>query len=97
MALAGAGRAEQQEIGALLEPAIAGGERHDMRLADHRHGLEVEAVECLAGRQPGLGEVALDASPGAIGDFVLGEGGQEARRRPAFLIGPLGEAWPTSA
>ena len=51
MALAAAGRAEQQEIGALLEPAVAGGERHDLRLADHRHGVEVEGVERLARRQ----------------------------------------------
>jgi hypothetical protein len=42
MALAGAGRAEQQEIGALFEPAIACGERHHLRLADHGHDLEVD-------------------------------------------------------
>jgi hypothetical protein len=45
MALAGAGRAEQQEIGALFEPAIACDERHHLRLADHGHDLEVEAGE----------------------------------------------------
>jgi hypothetical protein len=35
------------QIGALFEPAVAGGERHQLRLADHRHGVEVEAVEIL--------------------------------------------------
>jgi hypothetical protein len=30
MALAAAGRAEQQQIGGLVEPGVAGGERHDL-------------------------------------------------------------------
>jgi hypothetical protein len=34
MALAGPVRAEQQEIGAFPDPAIAGAKRHDLRLAD---------------------------------------------------------------
>src|SRR5436190_4439886 len=48
MALASAGRAKQQEIGALCKPAITCGERHHLRLADHWHRLEVEAVERFA-------------------------------------------------
>ena len=94
MALAGAGRAEQQEIGALFEPAIACGERHHLRLADHRHGLEVEAGEGFADGQSCFGEVTLDAAATAIGDLVLGERGQEASSRPAFLVGLLGELGP---
>ena len=94
MALAAAGRAEQQQIGALVQPAIAGGERHDLRLADHRHGLEVEGVEGLAGGQPGFGEMALDAAAAALGDLVLGERGEEAGGGPAFLVGLLGELGP---
>ena len=97
MALAAAGRAEQQDIGALFEPAVAGGERHHLRLADHRHGLEVEGGERLAGGQSRLGKMPLDAAAAAVGHLVLGERGQEAGRRPAFLVGLLGETWPTSA
>jgi heme-degrading monooxygenase HmoA len=36
MTLAGAWRAEQQEIGAVVEPAVACGKRHHLGLADHR-------------------------------------------------------------
>ena len=97
MALAAAGRAEEQDIGALLKPAIARGQRHDLRLADHWHGLEVEGVERLAGRQSRLGEMALDAAATAVGHLVLGKRRQEARCRPAFLVGLLRRAWPTSA
>ena len=37
----GAVSAEEEEVGTLLEPAVVGRERHDLRLADHRDGLEV--------------------------------------------------------
>ena len=63
-----------------------------MGLGDHRHGVEVEAVEGLAGEQPGLGEMALDAAAVALGDLVFGEGGEEAGGGPALLVGPGGEA-----
>src|SRR5260370_4025998 len=42
MALAGAGWAEQEQIGAVFEPSVASGERPHLRLADHRDGREVE-------------------------------------------------------
>ena len=48
--LAPAGRPEQDQIGAHAQPGIAGSERHDLGLADHRDGFEVEGVEGLAGR-----------------------------------------------
>ncbi|MGY2933024.1 hypothetical protein ACVWZ6_002626 [Bradyrhizobium sp. GM6.1] len=92
--LAAAGRAEQQQIGALAEPTIAGGERGHLRLGDHRHSLEVEIVEGLSGGQPRLDEMALDAAAAAFGDLVLGNGGEEAGRRPAFLVGLLGKLRP---
>src|ERR1700691_1450652 len=47
-------RAEHDQIGAFFKPAVTGGERHDLGLADDRDGLEVEAVEGLAGRQSGF-------------------------------------------
>src|ERR1700730_18389250 len=62
MAFASAGRAEQQEIGTFFEPAIACGKRHDLRLADHWHHLEVEAGERFAHGQSCLGKVTLDAA-----------------------------------
>jgi hypothetical protein len=49
------------------------------RLAYHRNGLEVEGVEGLAGRQPGLGKMAFEAAA-ALCRLVFGEGGEEARR-----------------
>ncbi|MHC2663939.1 hypothetical protein ACVINX_004724 [Bradyrhizobium diazoefficiens] len=93
-ALASTGRTKQQQIGALAEPAVAGGECGHLRLGDHRHGLEVEAVKGLSGRQPRLDEMALDAAAAALSDLVLGNGGEEARRRPAFFIGLLGKLRP---
>ena len=94
MAFSAAGRAEQQDVGALLEPDIAGGERHDLGLADHRHGLEVEGGEGFAGGQSRFGQVAFDAAAAAVGDLVLGQRGQEASGRPAFLVGLRGELGP---
>ena len=97
MRFAAAGPTEQQQIGALVDPAVAGADRHDMRLGDHRHGLEVEAVEGLARQQPGLDEMALDAAAVAFGDLVFGERGEEAGGGPAFLVRPLGESRPDAA
>src|SRR3954452_3398916 len=68
-----------------------------MRLAEHRHGGEIEVVERLAGRQAGFGEMALDAAPGTLVDFQLGQGGEEPRCRPALLIGAGGEVGPHAA
>ncbi len=48
----------------------------------------------LPGGSARLGEVALDAAPVALGEFVLGHGGEEAGCRPAFLVGAGGEVWP---
>src|SRR4029077_1120077 len=64
MALAAAGRTEEEQIGALLEPGVAGGNRHDLGPGDHRHGLELEGVEGLARQEAGFGETALDAAGG---------------------------------
>ena len=36
----------------------------------------------------------LDAAAIALGEFVLGDGGQEAGRGPTFLVGLLGELGP---
>jgi hypothetical protein len=73
---------------------IDGGERHDLGLADHGHGIEVEALQGLAGRQPGFDEVTFDTPFDALGDLVFGEGGEEAGGGPAFLVGPIGDMLP---
>jgi hypothetical protein len=91
VAFADAGRAEQQKISALFQPAVASGKGHDLRLADHRHRAELEVLQGFADGQSGFDEMALDAAATAIGDLVLGEGGEEASRGPAFLISLLGE------
>src|SRR5207244_6253549 len=65
----------------------AASERHDLCLADHRDGLEVEAVEGLSGRQPGFGEMAFEAAAPALGNLMLSQCCQKSSGRPAFLVG----------
>ena len=48
----------------------------------------------LAGGQTRLGEMPLDAAAAAVGHLVLGKRCEEAGRRPAFLVGLLGELGP---
>jgi hypothetical protein len=67
---------------------------HHLSFAHHWHGIEVEACEGFADRQPRLGEVTLDAAAVTVGNFVLGQHGQEASSRPAFLVGLRGELGP---
>src|SRR5262245_59978076 len=86
MRLASAGRAKEHDIGTLIEPAVAGGKRHDLRLADHGHGVEVEGVEGFARRQLGAREMPLDTAATAIGDLVFGECREKAGGRPTLLV-----------
>jgi len=94
MTLSRAGWPEQQQVGRFVEPGVAGRECHDARLAEHRHGGEVEVVERLAGRQMRLDEMSLDAPAATFGQLELGQYGEEARRGPAFFVGALGELRP---
>jgi hypothetical protein len=87
-------RTEEDQIGSFFKPAVAGRERHHLGLADHGHGLEVERLQGLADRQPRVDEVPLDAAPVALGDLVFAQRRQEAGRRPAFLVGLVGEPGP---
>jgi hypothetical protein len=66
---------------------MAGRQRHDLGLAEHRDGGEVKARKRLAGGQVSLGEMARDAPATSLGELVLGKRREEARRRPAFLVG----------
>jgi hypothetical protein len=94
MAFSAAGWAEQQHVGAGLEPDVAGGERHDLGFRERRYCLEVEGGEGLACRQPGFGEVAFEAATATVGDLVLGQGGEELCGRPALLVGLRRELGP---
>ena len=78
----------------MVEPCVAGRKRHDLGLGDRRHDVEVEVGQALAGQQLRLVQVALDTPAGTFRQFVLGEGGEEPRRRPALGIGAFAEAAP---
>lgn len=88
---------KEQQIGAFLEPGIAGGERHDAGLAEHGHDSEVEVLQRLARRQAGFGEMALDTPAPALGDLEFGQNREEARGWPALLVGTFGEFRPQLA
>ena len=94
MTLAAARRAKDEQVVALLEPAVTGDQRHDLSLGDHGDGVEVEAVEGLAGRQARFCQVALDAAVCAFGELELGQGHEEPGGGPALLVGAFGEAGP---
>ena len=82
---------DQDQIGSFLQPAISGTQGRDVGFGDHRHGIEVEVLQRLAGEQLRLAQVSLDATPITLGDFVLCQCHQQPGRRPAFLVRALGE------
>src|SRR6478752_2636971 len=88
------GGPNNSKLGAVVQPGVAGGECHDLCLADYWDDLEVEAVEGLAGRQPGFGEVAFEPASAALGNLMFGQCCQEASGRPAFLVGLSGKRSP---
>src|SRR5712664_3415653 len=97
MALAAARRPEQQDVGTLRQPSIAGRQRHHLSFRDHWDDLEVERGERLAGGQTRLGEMPFDAATATVGPLVLGERAPQGSGPPASLpcrIAP--PAWPTS-
>jgi hypothetical protein len=94
MHASGVTRAEQQQIGALLDPTVTGRERHHLGFADHGNGSEVEAIKRLARGQACLGEVAFNAATGTVGHLMLSKGSEEAGRRPALFIGLFRELGP---
>ena len=94
MRFAAARRAEEDQVGAFFEPGVASGKRHDLGFRDHRHGVEVEAVEGLGRRQAGVVEMAGYAPARALGDLMLGQGDEEACGGPSLLVGARGEVGP---
>ncbi len=77
-------------------PEGAGGEGLDAGAGDAGQRLEVEGGQGLAAGQLGLDQVAADAPGFALGEFDLGEDGEEARRGPALLVGAFGEPGPVA-
>ena len=64
MALAHAGRAKEQDIGTLIKPAVAGGERHALRLLTMGTALKSKVSKVLpAGSR--AGEMPLDTATAA--------------------------------
>src|SRR3546814_5919494 len=59
--LAGPALAEQQQVAAVLDPVVTGGEGQEVRFADAGGGVEIEGGEGLACGQAGLVAMALDA------------------------------------
>src|SRR3546814_15407559 len=59
--LVGPARAEQQQVAAVLDPVVTGGEGQEVRFADAGGGVEIEGGEGLACGQAGLVAMALDA------------------------------------
>jgi len=97
VALASAGRTEDQNRGAAVEPGVATGQGHDVGLGEHGHLGELEAGERLGRIELRLDAVPFDAPLGSLSHLVLEEAAQEARSRPAFLVGALGELGPEPA
>src|SRR3546814_8752589 len=94
MRFSSAGRAEQDQVCAIFEPAVSGTDRHHLRLRYHRNRVEVERIERFSRQQFRLRQMPLHAAATAFGDLMLGDRAEEPRRRPALLVGTLGERRP---
>jgi hypothetical protein len=107
MALADPRRPEQQDIGTLSDPAVThcpagecphsprgGRDGVDVRLGQHGDGGEVECVECLAGKQACLNDMALNAASVTFCQFVFHQSTEQTRSAPALFIGLFGKARP---
>jgi hypothetical protein len=94
MGFSATGSADQQQIGAFTNPTVAGTERQDMGFRDHRHRVEVEAVEGFSWQQLRLDKMARQATAVAFGDLMLGKRREEAGGGPTFFVRPLSECGP---
>src|SRR3546814_927173 len=94
MCFAAAGASDQDEVGAIVYPAVAGTYRHDVRFGDLRHSIEVEAVDGFTRQQPRLTQMTLDTASIPLGYFMLGQRRKEAGGRPAFLVRAFGNGRP---
>ena len=90
MGLAGAARAQGDDVLAPLDPLAARQLQH-LRLVQRGDGLEVEAVEALGDRELRRLDAPLDHAPFAIDQFQLHQPGQEPN-----MIQALGRALSSS-
>ena len=74
--LAGTTWPKQEDIGALIQPGVAGAQSEHMRFAEGRDRGELEGGERLALGETGLGQVPCNASGGALRQLMLTQGGQ---------------------
>lgn len=88
MGLAGAARAESNDILAPINP-FAAGEFQDLHLVQCGDCLEVKAVEAFDGRELRGFDPALDHAPFAINHLQLDQPGEELN-----VIQPLGRGLP---
>jgi hypothetical protein len=88
--LAGAGRAEQQDV-LPRGDKVQGPEVGDQVALEPAGVVEVELLQALAGREPGSPDPALAAVRLSGGDLALQAGDQELLVGPGLLAGPLGQ------
>ena len=93
MGFARARVADGDEVGAGLDP-IPCRQGLDPGPGHPGQGLEVEGGHGLSTGQLGLLEVAVDAACIALGQFELGQGGEEARGGPTLCICAFGQHLP---
>ena len=89
MGLAGAGRADQADVGVLVDPGELR-EVQDQRLLGARLGGEVEVLERLVRREGGVADAVAGAGGVAREDLGLEQRLEELLVGPALLAGPLG-------
>lgn len=87
-------RAEQDPIGAVFEPSVAGAEGEDLCLGEGWHGVEVECVDGLARWQADFEEMTLNSSAISLGDLMLNESGEQSCGWPGLLVGACGVLGP---
>ncbi len=89
--LAAPGWPQKNQVGAVAQPAVASAKSRDVCSRHHRHRVEIEVLQRLARQQPGVPKVTFDTAAIALGDLVFGQRHEQARRGPAFRVGPFGE------
>ena len=92
--LADTGRTKDQDRRAFLQPGVATGQRHDVGFGEHRYLGELEGGQRLGRIEFRLGAMAFGAPLGAFSQFMFKQPTQIAARRPALLVGALGELRP---
>src|SRR3546814_17209266 len=86
MRFSSAGRAEQDQVCAIFEPAVSGTDRHHLRLRYHRNRVEIERIERFSRKQFRLRQIPLPAASTAFGDLILGDSPEQRLPEPVPLF-----------